>query len=163
MLITVGTSESLVLLDLSYNKLSHVEDELLKFPNLTFLSLSGNAIQSVLEVRKLNVLPLTKFCFQGNQWEDEPPTAAGAVVHPAGRRATNGKLVTTESGALAYVTKQLVRVESTKNYRTKLLWYLRDTRLKTLDNVVVAPKEKEIALDWGHSLQRIRAQRERNV
>ena len=153
-----GARESLVWLDVSYNKLTHIEDEFLLFPNLTFLSIAGNNIQNVAEVRKLNALKsITKFSFQGNNWqEDSVPSAGTVTVQQQGRRNTNGKVVTTETGGLAYVTKQLVRVESTKNYRTKLLWYLRDTKLKTLDSVSVSSKEKAQALEWGQSMIRAR-------
>lgn len=49
--------ENLEWLDLSYNYLEKIEDEVLKFPNLKTLYLHGNYIANLSEVKKLQDLP----------------------------------------------------------------------------------------------------------
>lgn len=53
-------------LDLSFNKLTTVPDELLQYPNLSTLYLHGNPISHLSEVRKLSALPqLQKLTLHG--------------------------------------------------------------------------------------------------
>jgi Leucine-rich repeat (LRR) protein len=49
-------SNKLLWIDLSYNYLETIEDEILKFPNLKTLFLHGNYISNLDEARKLSGL-----------------------------------------------------------------------------------------------------------
>lgn len=57
-------------LDLSYNYLTKIENEILEFPNLKTLYLHGNYIQNLEEVKKLQDLPyLQTLTLYGNSIE----------------------------------------------------------------------------------------------
>ena len=66
-------SSSLLWLDLSYNKLTDIGDEILKFQNLTILYLHGNNILDVNKLLKLRYLKnLRSLTIHGNPVEKMP-------------------------------------------------------------------------------------------
>jgi Leucine-rich repeat (LRR) protein len=63
-------SNKLLWIDLSYNYLETIEDEILKFPNLKTLFLHGNYIANLEEARKLSGLTqLASLTLYGNPIE----------------------------------------------------------------------------------------------
>lgn len=90
-------------LDLSYNELSKIGDQLLAFPNLTTLYLHGNQIRSLNEVKKLNALTnLQKLTLHGNEWEvqDKNVAALQKAAQEKAKAANEGGVgATSDSGA----------------------------------------------------------------
>lgn len=67
------TTDNLVWLDLSYNYLVTIEDEIMKLPKLQTLYLQCNYIKNLDEVKKLSALPnLTTINLFGNPIEQIP-------------------------------------------------------------------------------------------
>ena len=68
--VVMWNPDNLEWLDLSYNYLEHVEQEILQFPRLKALYLHGNYISNLEEGRKLQELPnLTTLTMYGNPIE----------------------------------------------------------------------------------------------
>jgi Leucine-rich repeat (LRR) protein len=113
--------ENLTLVDLSHNKFSTVPD-LSRYQNLTVVYLHGNLITKLKEVKKLAKLPnLQKLTLNGNDVFYE-------ATETSGRRAE--------------------KLEETPYYRHQIIYYLRNTQLKSLDNTPITPKDRENALIW---------------
>lgn len=118
--------ENLNMLDLSHNQLSHVEPVLGMFKNLTILYLHGNQITNVNEIKRLNSLTsLQKLTLQGNACF----TGAGS-------------------------SRSVKRLEDARYYRPQVLYALRDTLLKNLDQTPITPKDRENALVWATNFKK---------
>jgi hypothetical protein len=114
--------ENLLMLDMCCNRLSRIPAGLLAFQNLSVLYLHGNNITDIREVKKLAKLKkLSKLTLHGN-----------AVFYEA-----------TDSEG-----RKAVRLEENDYYRPRIIYYLRETSLKSLDNIPITPKDRENALIW---------------
>lgn len=110
------------MLDLSHNKFSTIPTNLCLFKNLSVLYLHGNQITNIDEVKKLKKLKnLQKLTLHGN-----------AVFYDA----------TEHQGRTA------AQLQETNYYRPRIIYYLRGTQLKSLDNITITPKDRENALIW---------------
>jgi hypothetical protein len=99
---------NLRMLDLAHNQLDSISDVLCKYTNLTVLYLHGNRILDLAEIDKLSCLKsLQKFSLNG------------CMVH-----------LETKEGA-----KKVKRLEDTRYYRQRVIFNLRDTLLKSFDQV----------------------------
>lgn len=112
---------NLNMLDLSHNQLTTIEPEICNFKNLSILYLHGNQITNIAEVKKLGKL-------------------------------TNLKILTMHGNALIIERpgqgKKVKRLEEVPYYRLNVIYRLRATALKTLDQVPITPKDKQNALIW---------------
>jgi len=113
---------NLTMLDLSHNQLSGISQEITKFVNLSVLYLHGNQITNINEVRKLAKLPnLQKLTLHGNALIIERPG----------------------------VGKKVKRLEETPYYRPNIIYRLKETSLRSLDQVGITPRDRQNALVWN--------------
>lgn len=114
--------ENLTMLDLSNNRFKEIPSELSRYQNLTVLYLHGNNITKIKQVKKLqNLVNLQKLTLNAN-----------AIFYEA-----------TET-----TSRKALKLEETPYYRHQIIYYLRNTQLKTLDNIPITPKDRENALIW---------------
>jgi hypothetical protein len=114
--------KNLNMLDLSYNQFQTIPAELTQFSNISVLYLHGNLIIDVNEIKKLKKLKnLQKLTLQGN-----------AVFYEATEKSS----------------RRAVKLEDISYYRCRIIYHLRGTKLKSLDNIAITPKDRENALIW---------------
>jgi hypothetical protein len=128
-------TENLQWLDLSHNRLTKIDAVLLNFPNLRVLYLHGNCIQNLKQVKVLNDLPLLrKLTLHGN------PSYFPSFSQQPEPSATEKKKVTT--------------LEDKPFYRCKLIAYLKDTNLASVDFVPITNKDRVSSATWVSDRQR---------
>jgi len=120
--------ENLSWLDLSHNKLVTIDGKILhRYTKLAVVYLHGNNIKRLADVVSLApLMNLQKITLHGNEH-----------IMPAA-----------ENDAILQ-TKKVVTLEENRFYRLAIIYYLRNTLLKTIDFVGVTPADRKAALIWA--------------